>query len=108
MPAPALLQVDHLTISFPVMRGLFFRREERRVTAVDDVSFTVPEGKTVGLVGESGCGKSTTARLLMNLTVPDNGDIIFDGQSVGLCLRRFAVGLVPLLLGGCETGAKRI
>jgi len=82
MPAPALLQVDHLTISFPVMRGLFFRREERRVTAVDDVSFTVPEGKTVGLVGESGSGKTTIARALVKLQTATAGRMLYRGQNI--------------------------
>ena len=82
MPAPALLQVEHLTISFPVMRGLFFRREERRVTAVDDVCFTVPEGKTVGLVGESGSGKTTIARALVKLQKATAGRMLYRGQDI--------------------------
>ena len=60
--------------------------------AVDDIDFLVRQGETLGVVGESGCGKSTTARLLMNLTPPDHGDIIFDGHSVGgrdLSLKEF-------------------
>jgi peptide/nickel transport system ATP-binding protein len=59
---------------------------------VDDIVFLVRQGETLGVVGESGCGKSTTARLLMNLTPPDQGDIIFDGRSVGsrdLSLKEF-------------------
>jgi peptide/nickel transport system ATP-binding protein len=59
---------------------------------VDDIDFLVRQGETLGVVGESGCGKSTTARLLMNLTPPDQGDIIFDGRSVGsrdLSLKEF-------------------
>jgi peptide/nickel transport system ATP-binding protein len=62
------------------------------VRAVDDIDFLVRQGETLGVVGESGCGKSTTARLLMNLTPPDQGDIIFDGRSVGsrdLSLKEF-------------------
>ena len=53
------------------------------VHAVDDVSFSVPKGETLGIVGESGCGKSTTARLLMRLIEPDAGEVIFDGDPVG-------------------------
>ncbi|MFY8085773.1 MAG: ABC transporter ATP-binding protein [Rubrivivax sp.] len=53
------------------------------VRAVDGVSFAVRSGETLGIVGESGCGKSTTARLLMHLIQPDNGDIIFEGKAVG-------------------------
>ena len=51
--------------------------------AVDDVSFAIAKGETVGIVGESGCGKSTTARLLMHLIHPDAGEILFDGEKVG-------------------------
>ena len=77
-----MLNVEHLTISFPVMRGLFFRREEKRVTAVDDVSFIVPEGKTVGLVGESGSGKTTIARALVKLQLPTSGRMLFRGRDI--------------------------
>ena len=51
--------------------------------AVDDVSFSVRKGETLGIVGESGCGKSTTARLLMRLIEPDAGAVVFDGDAVG-------------------------
>lgn len=77
-----MLQVENLTISFPVMRGLFFRREEKRVTAVDDVSFSVPQGKTVGLVGESGSGKTTIARALVKLQEATAGKILYAGQDI--------------------------
>ena len=77
-----MLHVEHLTISFPVMRGLFFRREEKRVTAVDDVSFIVPEGKTVGLVGESGSGKTTIARALVKLQLPTSGRMLYRGRDI--------------------------
>jgi peptide/nickel transport system ATP-binding protein len=56
------------------------------VRAVDDVSFSVLKGETVGIVGESGCGKSTTARLLMHLMPRDAGEIIYDGMQVGVAL----------------------
>jgi peptide/nickel transport system ATP-binding protein len=82
--AQPLLQVTGLTKHFPVRGGLFSARQT--VCAVDDVSFTVIKGETVGVVGESGCGKSTTARLLMHLMNRDAGEIIYDGMTVGAAL----------------------
>src|SRR5207342_833082 len=82
--AQPLLQVTGLTKHFPV-RGDFFSAR-KTVRAVDDVSFTVMKGETVGIVGESGCGKSTTARLLMHLMKRDAGDIVYDGMQVGRTL----------------------
>jgi peptide/nickel transport system ATP-binding protein len=72
-PAQPLLKVNHLLKYFRGGKG----REV--VQAVDDVSFTVMKGETLGVVGESGCGKSTTARLLMQLLNQDSGELIFDG-----------------------------
>ncbi|MGY3362510.1 peptide/nickel transport system ATP-binding protein [Bradyrhizobium sp. GM0.4] len=91
--AQPLLQVNGLTKHFPVRGGLFAAK--RTVRAVDNVSFTVAKGETVGIVGESGCGKSTTARLLMHLMPRDTGDIIYDGMSVGqsLSLRELRRGM---------------
>ena len=60
-----------------------FLAKRKTVRAVDDVSFTVAKGETLGIVGESGCGKSTTARVLMQLAPPDSGEILFDGMLVG-------------------------
>src|SRR3954465_8452903 len=82
--ARPLLQVDGLTRHFPVRGGLFSKH--RTVRAVDNVSFSIAKGETVGIVGESGCGKSTTARLLMHLMQRDAGDIIYDGMQVGPAL----------------------
>jgi peptide/nickel transport system ATP-binding protein len=79
--AQPLLQVDHLTKHFPVAGAWFGPRA--KVRAVDDVSFTIAKGETLGIVGESGCGKSTTARLLMHLTPFDSGEIVYDGLLVG-------------------------
>ncbi len=91
--AQPLLRVDGLTKHFPVGGGLFGGR--KTVRAVDDVSFAIGKGETVGIVGESGCGKSTTARLLMHLMDRDAGDIIFDGRQVGheISLRELRRGM---------------
>src|SRR3981189_1859542 len=82
--AQPLLQVNGLTKHFPVRGELFSKR--KTVRAVDDVSFSIAKGETVGIVGESGCGKSTTGRALMPLMKRDAGDIIYDGMSVGRAL----------------------
>ena len=82
--AQPLLQVNGLTKHFPVRGDLFAKR--KTVRAVYDVSFDIAKGETVGIVGESGCGKSTTARLLMHLMKRDAGDIIYDGMQVGRTL----------------------
>ncbi len=77
-----LLTVDNLTKHFPVYGGILNRRVAT-VQAVDGVSFVVRRGETLGIVGESGCGKSTTARLLMRLIEPDRGEVVYDGRAVG-------------------------
>jgi peptide/nickel transport system ATP-binding protein len=81
-PAQPLLTVQGLRKHFPVHGGLL-GRQVATVQAVSDVTFKVAKGETVGVVGESGCGKSTTARLLMHLIRPDAGSIVFDGDGVG-------------------------
>ena len=78
------LRVEGLTKHFPIRAGLLGK--SKTVRAVDDVSFSVAKGETVGIVGESGCGKSTTARLLMHLMDRDSGDILYDGMQVGRAL----------------------
>jgi peptide/nickel transport system ATP-binding protein len=82
-PAQSLLTVDGLRKHFAV-RGGFLNRRVGTVHAVDDISFAVRKGETLGIVGESGCGKSTMARLLMRLIEPDAGEVIFDGDPVGV------------------------
>src|SRR5438874_1995427 len=77
-----LLIVEDLKKHFPVTRGIIFQREIASVKAVDGVSFSVREGETLGVVGESGCGKSTMARCVMRLLEPTGGQIIFDGRDV--------------------------
>jgi oligopeptide transport system ATP-binding protein len=85
-PAPAkdrnLLSVTDLRMYFPVTEGLLFERHIGDVHAVDDVSFDLPRGQTLGLVGESGCGKSTTGRTILRLYKPTAGKIIFDGVDI--------------------------
>ncbi len=77
----ALVEVEHLTKRFPVKHGVF-ARTHGEVHAVEDVSFTVRRGETLGIVGESGCGKSTTARLILRLLKPTAGTIRFDGHDI--------------------------
>jgi oligopeptide/dipeptide ABC transporter ATP-binding protein len=83
-----LVSVENLTKYFPITRGIIFQREIGRVHAVDDVSLNVYPGETVGLVGESGCGKSTTARLITKLLEPTRGTIKFEGQDITKFNRR--------------------
>jgi len=77
--APALVEVEDLKVHFPIMSGGLLRRQIGAVKAVDGVSFTVERGETLGLVGESGCGKSTTGRAVLQLYRPTAGRVVFDG-----------------------------
>jgi oligopeptide/dipeptide ABC transporter ATP-binding protein len=78
----ALLEVKNLKKYFPVTRGIIFQKEVATVKAVDDISFEVNPRETLGVVGESGCGKSTMARCIMRLLDPTAGEIIFDGRDI--------------------------
>ncbi len=80
-PAP-LLEVRDLVKHFPVTRGVLVQRPVDAVKAVDGVSFELAGGETLGLVGETGCGKTTTARLVMRLLEPTGGEIRFAGQDI--------------------------
>jgi oligopeptide/dipeptide ABC transporter ATP-binding protein len=76
-----LVQVEHLTEYFPVVGGVLHRKVGE-VKAVDDVSFAIRRGETLGLVGESGCGKTTVGRVLLRLIEPTGGRIVFDGTDI--------------------------
>ncbi|HUR13972.1 MAG TPA: dipeptide ABC transporter ATP-binding protein [Mycobacteriales bacterium] len=78
----SLLAVENLRKYFPVKRGIIFQKEVGAVKAVDGLSFDVKRGETLGLVGETGCGKSTTGRLLTRLLEPSEGKIVFDGHDI--------------------------
>ena len=78
----ALIEVRDLYKHFPLKKGIILQKQVGAVRAVDGVSFKVFEGETLGLVGESGCGKSTTARLLLRLLAPTSGSIKFGGEEV--------------------------
>jgi oligopeptide transport system ATP-binding protein len=77
-----LLQVRNLKMYFPVTKGIILQRQVGAVKAVDGVSFSIKKGETLGLVGESGCGKSTTGRAILQLHRPTAGEVIFQGTDL--------------------------
>jgi oligopeptide/dipeptide ABC transporter ATP-binding protein len=80
-PSPPLLQVTNLTKHFPVRKGVL-SRVSGHVHAVDDISFSIAQGETLGLVGESGCGKSTTGKLILRLIEPTAGEVLWRGKRI--------------------------
>ena len=77
-----LLQVENLRKHFAFTKGILFARTLGHIKAVDDVSFEIRAGETLGLVGESGCGKTTTSRMILNLETPTDGRILLDGEPI--------------------------
>ncbi|MBM3258333.1 MAG: dipeptide ABC transporter ATP-binding protein [Candidatus Sericytochromatia bacterium] len=82
MSTTPLLQVRNLKKHFPIHRGILFKKQVGAVKAVDGLDFDVMPGETLGLVGESGCGKSTTGRLILRLIEATAGQVTFDGQDL--------------------------
>ncbi len=81
MPENELLRVNHLKKYFPILGGVFLK-EVAAVKAVDDVSLTIHQGETLGLVGESGCGKTTLGRAILRLEEPTAGQVFLDGENI--------------------------
>lgn len=82
--AAKLVNVEGLKVYFPFRGGSIFSRQTRSVKAVNDISFSINENETLGLVGESGCGKSTTGRAILRLIQPTGGHVTFDGKKIEL------------------------
>jgi peptide/nickel transport system ATP-binding protein/oligopeptide transport system ATP-binding protein len=83
-----IVEVRDLVKHFPITKGILFQHQVAAVHAVDGVSFDVLRGETLGIVGETGCGKSTTARLITRLLEPTSGSVTFDGQDITALSRR--------------------
>ena len=88
-----LLEVRGLAMHFPITEGMVFSRKVGDVKAVDGIDFSIARGETLGLVGESGCGKTTTGRCILRLERPTQGQILYDGQDIARLAPRELVGL---------------
>ena len=77
-----LIEVNNLEMYFPVTSGIILQKKIAQIKAVDNVSFTIKKGETLGLVGESGCGKTTTGRCILRLNEPTGGAVTYDGNDV--------------------------
>ena len=88
-----LLEVRGLQMHFPITEGNFTHRNIGKVKAVDGIDFTVGRGETLGLVGESGCGKTTTGRCILRLERPTAGEIRYDGTDIAKLERRELMAL---------------
>ena len=82
MTTEPLLRVERLKMHYAVTKGVLLARTVGQVKAVDDISFSIDAGKTLGLVGESGCGKTTTSKLILNLEVPTDGRVLLEGKPI--------------------------
>lgn len=101
MPEP-LLQVNNLKMYFPVRSGIFLR-QAGWVKAVDDVSFSIYPGETLGLVGESGCGKSTIGKSIVRLLKPTGGSIQFNGKNIATLSQRKMRPCAPIFKWSSRT-----
>lgn len=77
-----LVEVRDLKMHFPITKGIIFQRQVGSIKAVDGLNFSLYRGETLGLVGESGCGKSTTGRAILQLYRPTGGEVIFEGKDL--------------------------
>ena len=101
---PPILEVDGLKKTFRIRKGGWLGRGVNEITAVDDVSFRIARGEAFGLVGESGCGKTTVSKLIMRAVRPDAGHILFNGRSGG----QEAIDVLGLDASGLEAFRKRL
>ena len=92
-PSNPLVEVRNLAMHFPVNDGVVFSRKIGDVKAVDGVDFSIARGETLGLVGESGCGKTTTGRCILRLERPTQGEILYDGRDISRMAPRDLVSL---------------